>query len=119
MRALSAIPPGHPGSLHLIRMLDHFKLDGPNGTHDCLVLELLGPSVPDLLEAHFQDERLPGKLAKSIAKQALLGLDLLHQQKIGHGGGLASIRFQLTSLMQLRPSHPQLNFYSSSSRLST
>ncbi|KAI9679435.1 MAG: hypothetical protein M1817_005457 [Caeruleum heppii] len=66
-------------------MLDHFKLDGPNGTHDCLVLELLGPSVTDLLEARFRGERLPAKLAKSIAKQALLGLDCLHQQKIAHG----------------------------------
>ena len=73
-------------------MLDHFQLDGPNGTHDCLVLELLGPSVPDLLDAHFRGERLPGKLAKKIAKQVLLGLDYLHQQKIGHGGGLAFLR---------------------------
>jgi serine/threonine-protein kinase SRPK3 len=76
-----------------MQMLDHFQLDGPNETHDCLVLELLGPSVPDLLDARFHDERLPGKLAKDIAKQALLGLNYLHQQKIGHGGGRAFFRF--------------------------
>lgn len=74
-------------------MLDHFQLDGPNGTHDCLVLELLGPSVPDLLDARFRDERLPGKRAKKIAEQALLGLDFLHQHKIGHGGGLPFLHF--------------------------
>jgi serine/threonine-protein kinase SRPK3 len=67
-------------------MLDHFQLDGPNGTHDCLVLELLGPSVADLLATQFHGERLPGSLAKSIAKQALLGLDYLHLHQIGHGG---------------------------------
>ncbi|KAE9994351.1 hypothetical protein EG327_011453 [Venturia inaequalis] len=50
-----------------------------------MVLEVLGPSVPDLLDARCHGERLPGKLAKAIAKQALLGLDYLHQQKIGHG----------------------------------
>jgi serine/threonine-protein kinase SRPK3 len=74
-------------------MLDHFKLDGPNGTHSCVVLELLGPSVPDLLDARFRDDRLPGKLAKNIATQAILGLDYLHQQKFGHGGELPILNF--------------------------
>lgn len=76
-------------------MLDHFECKGPNGSHDCLVLELLGPSVSNLLEEHFHGERLPGKLAKSIARQALLGLDLLHQQRIGHGGKLVSARLPI------------------------
>ncbi|KAL5355294.1 kinase-like domain-containing protein [Aspergillus floccosus] len=72
-------------SHHVIHLLDDFELEGPNGTHRCLVSELLGPSVPDLIDAQFSDERLPGKLAKAIAKQALLGLDYLHDQKIAHG----------------------------------
>ncbi|PYI03357.1 kinase-like protein [Aspergillus sclerotiicarbonarius CBS 121057] len=75
----------HSSSRHIMRLLDHFDLDSPNGTHRCLVLELLGPSVPDMIEARFTDGRLPGNLAKAIAKQALLGLDLLHEQKIAHG----------------------------------
>jgi serine/threonine-protein kinase SRPK3 len=79
--AIATIRSEHPGCRHLVQMLDYFQLDGPNGTHSCVVLELLGPSVPDLLDARFRGERLPGKLAKNIAKQALLGLDYLHQQK--------------------------------------
>ncbi|RAL17202.1 serine protein kinase [Aspergillus homomorphus CBS 101889] len=75
----------HPGSRHVMHMLDHFDVEGPNGTHRCLVLELLGPSVPDLIEARFADGRLPGPLARATAKQALLGLDLLHDQGIAHG----------------------------------
>ncbi|GES57037.1 kinase-like protein [Aspergillus terreus] len=68
-----------------MHLLDDFELEGPNGTHRCLVSELLGPSVPDLIDARFSDERMPGKLAKAIAKQALLGLDFLHDQNIAHG----------------------------------
>ncbi|PYH96542.1 kinase-like protein [Aspergillus ellipticus CBS 707.79] len=69
-----------------ICMIDHFDLDGPNGTHQCLVFELLGPNIPDLIEACFSIGRLPGKLARDVSKQALIGLDFLHQQTISHGG---------------------------------
>ncbi|KAL4812261.1 kinase-like domain-containing protein [Aspergillus spinulosporus] len=72
-------------SQYIMRLIDNFQLDGPNGTHCCLVFELLGPSVPDMIDMHFSDGRLPGALAKAITKQALLGLDFLHQQKIAHG----------------------------------
>jgi len=89
LRAIATIRSEHPGCRHLVQLVDHFQLDGPNGTHSCVVLELLGPSVYDLLDARFHGERLPGKLAKNITKQALLGLDYLQQQKIGHGGGCA------------------------------
>jgi len=64
---------------------DSFQISGPNGNHECLVLELLGPSVADYLDAHFV-ERIPGKLAKTIAKEALLGLCFLHERGITHAG---------------------------------
>lgn len=92
LHAIATSHSEHLGSRHLVQMLDHFQLTGPNGTHSCAVLELLGPSVPDLLDARFGGERFPGKHAKIIAKQALLGLDYLHQQEIGHGGGLAFLK---------------------------
>ncbi|KAJ5179378.1 protein kinase [Penicillium capsulatum] len=76
----------HPRLKHTVHLLDHFDLKGPNGSHTCLVYELLGPNIPDTIDAHFPDGRLPGKLAKAIAKQSLIGLDSLHQQDIGHGG---------------------------------
>lgn len=83
----------HPRLKHTVRMLDDFDLKGPNGSHKCLVYELLGPNIPDTIDAHFPDGRLPGKLAKVIAKQSLIGLDSLHQQNIGHGGRSLSWKY--------------------------
>ncbi|GAW13039.1 hypothetical protein ANO14919_024170 [Xylariales sp. No.14919] len=83
-------------------MLDHFTVDGPNGIHDCLVLELLGPSVPDVIESLYSDGRLPAGLAKSTAYQALLGIDFLSSHKIGHGDlHSRNIAFALPSLASL------------------
>lgn len=76
----------HPRPKHMLYLLDNFKLNSPNGCHQCLVYEILGSNVPDTIEEHFPSGRLPGKLAKAIAKQSLLGLDALHQIGIGHGG---------------------------------
>lgn len=75
----------NPSLEHTVNLLDDFDLKSPNGLHSCLVYELLGLNIPEATEAHFSS-RLPGKLAKAIAKQVLLGLDILHQQSIGHGG---------------------------------
>lgn len=86
MRAIRTSSLEHPGAASLTKMLDHFQLDGPNGTHQCIVLQLTGPSVLDVLDDRFVDNRLPGDLAKRVACQALLGLDYLHQHGIGHGG---------------------------------
>ncbi|KAG6081587.1 hypothetical protein E4U15_002823 [Claviceps sp. LM218 group G6] len=85
LRALSALPQNHPGSAHVNRLLDHFTLIGPNGTHDCLVLELLGPNVQDIVQRRCKGSRLSSKLAKVFAKQALQGLDFLAINNIGHG----------------------------------
>lgn len=76
----------HPRSPHVVQLLDHFDITGPNGFHTCLVYGLLGPSIPSAIDAHFSAGRLPGRLAKLIAKQSLAGLIDLHQRNIGHGG---------------------------------
>lgn len=75
----------HPRLQHTVHLLDNFDLKGPNGSHNCLVYELLGPNIPDTIDAHFPAGRLPGRLAKVIAKQSLIGLDGLHQMNIAHG----------------------------------
>ncbi|KAK5635875.1 hypothetical protein RRF57_011587 [Xylaria bambusicola] len=59
---------------------------GTNGKHPCLVLELLGPSIPDLIDSYLHDERLPAQAARSIAYQVLTGVDFLAHLNISHGG---------------------------------
>ena len=85
---------GETGSRHVMQLLDHFYIEGPNGKHECLVLEFLGPSVTDVLDMRFNDERLPGTLAKTSVQQALVGLAYLHKYHIGHGG-TASVELML------------------------
>lgn len=67
LRALAALQPEKLQSQYLVQLLDHFQLDGLNGTHDCLVLKLVGLSVADVVNDRIRDERLPGRLAKHIA----------------------------------------------------
>ncbi|CAI7610790.1 unnamed protein product [Penicillium palitans] len=85
LQTLKKLASHHPPLKHTVHMLDTFDLNGPNGSHNCLVYELLGHNIPDTIDTHFPQGRLPGKLAKIIAKQSLLGLDGLHQQNIAHG----------------------------------
>ncbi|KAG9943986.1 kinase-like protein, partial [Aureobasidium melanogenum] len=69
-----------------MQLLDSFQHNGPNGVHDCLVLELLGPSVASVVEKQCASDKLPGNVAKKACKQLGLALAVLHRQGIGHGG---------------------------------
>lgn len=73
-----------PGAEYLAMPLDHFTIDGPNGTHQCLVLPVFGPCVsPDLW---CQLGRDPAPALRKIALQATQALAFLHENKICHGG---------------------------------
>ncbi|KIJ42609.1 hypothetical protein M422DRAFT_141011, partial [Sphaerobolus stellatus SS14] len=77
----SSLPPNppHPGGRHILGLLDHFKHVGPNGTHVCIVSEVLGENLLNLIR-RYQNKGLPLRLVKQIAKQLLLGLDYTHRQ---------------------------------------
>ncbi|KAL5511950.1 SKY1_2 [Sanghuangporus vaninii] len=70
--------PTHPGRRHVIAFLDHFRHRGPNGTHVCMVFEVLGENLLGLIRRH-QNKGVPIHLVKQIAKQILLGLDYMHR----------------------------------------
>ncbi|KAK7946283.1 Serine/threonine-protein kinase SRPK3 [Apiospora aurea] len=75
------------------QLLDEFEHIGPNGIHTCLVFEPMGPSVDSMVEElpQFKPRRFgmniryPPPMARSILKQALQGLAVLHENGIAHG----------------------------------
>ncbi|KAL8968070.1 MAG: hypothetical protein Q9197_005072 [Variospora fuerteventurae] len=74
----------HPGKKHIVQLLDRFEHEGPNGTHSCLVLELLGPRVDVEAECH-NNNRLPGSIAWETCKQTAQALEYMHANGIAHG----------------------------------
>ncbi|KAI5960068.1 DSK1 [Candida pseudojiufengensis] len=42
-------PEDHPGYNHLMKLLDDFEIIGPNGNHICMVFEILGENVLNLI----------------------------------------------------------------------
>ena len=99
MRELAAY---YPSPTHVVQLLDNFDLTGLNGFHKCLVYELLGPNVPDIIDAYFSGGRLPGRLAKIIAKQTLAGLNDLHQRNIGYGGIVTHLLSEKSDISHLK-----------------
>ncbi|WFD29130.1 non-specific serine/threonine protein kinase [Malassezia sp. CBS 17886] len=68
----------HPGYRHCVSLLDHFRHKGPNGSHVCMVFEVLGENLLGLIK-RYQHRGVPVHIVKQIAKQVLLGLDYMHQ----------------------------------------
>jgi serine/threonine protein kinase len=67
-----------PGEESVVRLLDHFKHKGPHGTHVCMVFEVLGENLLKIIR-RFEHEGIPMSAVKMIARQILLGLDMLHR----------------------------------------
>ncbi|EMD59249.1 hypothetical protein COCSADRAFT_347787 [Bipolaris sorokiniana ND90Pr] len=84
LRAIVTARSNRPGYQYLMTMQDYFQIHGPNGTHDYIITERLGPSVANFLDGYSGSVRLPGRLAKTIAKQTLSSLSFLHEHKIAH-----------------------------------
>lgn len=80
-------------SQYVTQLLSTFELQGPNGTHKCLVFEPMGPSVNSMVEELPQFNprrwemkvRYPPQMAKSILKQSLQALAFLHENGVAHG----------------------------------
>ena len=78
----------HNGSEYVVQLLDHFECTGPNGTHTCLVLELMAQDVASFIEGYRSDEILLVALAKRMTWQLLQGLDFLQECGVMHNGKL-------------------------------
>lgn len=69
----------HPGRKHVVSLLDSFTHKGPNGSHVCMVFEVLGENLLGLIK-RWNHRGIPMPLVKQITKQVLLGLDYLHRE---------------------------------------
>lgn len=74
------------------QLLDCFSVEGPNGRHNCLVTELLGPSLGSMYSLYGQLEQVlrPETILRA-STQLLQGIDFIHQAGLVHGGNVIPI----------------------------
>ncbi|KAM5341257.1 hypothetical protein ACJ41O_015366 [Fusarium nematophilum] len=78
--ALERLDRSIPGAEYIAIPLDHFSVEGPNGTHHCIVLPVLGPCVSPRLWIEMEKE--PGPVLRDMARQATQALNFLHKSQI-------------------------------------
>ncbi|KAJ5085091.1 hypothetical protein N7532_009862 [Penicillium argentinense] len=73
-------------SNYVVQLLDAFTHEGPNGVHQCLVFELLGPSVDKVLsDYHESHESLCPETIFRMSTQLLKAIRFIHSAGICHG----------------------------------
>ena len=101
-------PADHSGRENVPELFDDFEVHGPNGVHQCLVMELLGPSMASLAES-IAANRLPGDIACKVARQVVQAVAYMHRMDVVHGGlfRLALLAFQSAKPVCLRSTSRQ------------
>ena len=63
---------------HVVQLLNSFIYYGQNGKHFCMVFEVMGVTLLELIK-RYNYRGLPISLVRVIIKQVLIGLDFLHR----------------------------------------
>ncbi|KAH8782036.1 kinase-like domain-containing protein [Hyaloscypha sp. PMI_1271] len=70
----------------IVRQLDDFVHYGPNGCHQCLVFELLGPSVDNIANDYREGgDQLDAETILKITTQMLEAVSFIHEVGYAHG----------------------------------
>ncbi|CAG7924597.1 unnamed protein product [Penicillium olsonii] len=78
---------GGLSSNYIVQLLDTFTHTGPNGAHQCLVFELLGPSMAHALADYRSDsDKFEPEILLRISKELLKAVDFIHSSGLCHGG---------------------------------
>jgi serine/threonine-protein kinase SRPK3 len=82
-------------ALFIIQLLDQFIHQGPNGSHLCLVFDLLGPSMLDVVDScrmaarhrgvDYHEFLEPPTILK-VSRQLLKAVAFMHKSGYAHGG---------------------------------
>lgn len=77
LKSIRNADPSDPKRNKTVQLLNDFRITGVNGTHICMVFEVLGHNLLKLiLKSNYRGIPLPN--VKSIIRQVLEGLDYLH-----------------------------------------
>ncbi|XP_030387677.1 SRSF protein kinase 3 [Scaptodrosophila lebanonensis] len=77
LRTVRETDPANPRRQKTVQMYDDFKITGVNGTHICMVFEVLGDNLLKLIrKSNYRG--IPLENVKAITRQVLEGLDYLH-----------------------------------------
>lgn len=89
-------------SRHIVQLLDDFLHQGPNGCHQCLVFELLGPPI-DMVVNDYREggDTLEPEVILRLSRQLLEAIGFLHGAGYVHGG--RSLHSQITGQPRLQP----------------
>lgn len=71
--------PSAPGRKYVVELLDHFIHHGPNGSHVCMVFEVLGENLLSMIK-RYRNQGIPVHLVQQILYQVLMGLDYMHRE---------------------------------------
>ncbi|AEO68227.1 uncharacterized protein THITE_2117654 [Thermothielavioides terrestris NRRL 8126] len=71
------------GYRYVCHLVDDFEHNGPNGTHVCLVFELMGETLRSF-GAWFKESMIPYPVMRRFAIQLLLALDFAHEHNVIH-----------------------------------
>eukprot|EP00359_Climacostomum_virens_P001753 CAMPEP_0204899314 /NCGR_PEP_ID=MMETSP1397-20131031/1785_1 /ASSEMBLY_ACC=CAM_ASM_000891 /TAXON_ID=49980 /ORGANISM="Climacostomum Climacostomum virens, Strain Stock W-24" /LENGTH=779 /DNA_ID=CAMNT_0052067263 /DNA_START=31 /DNA_END=2370 /DNA_ORIENTATION=+ len=63
---------------YVVQLLNSFVHFGPNGKHVCMVFEVLGVNLLEVIK-HYNYRGVPLPIVRAIARQVLIGLDYLHR----------------------------------------
>jgi serine/threonine protein kinase len=87
LRALAEHTKGSLCAEYIVQLLDDFLHQGPNGCHQCLVFELLGPTINIIVnDYHEEGERLDTETVLKISRQLLHAVVFIHAAGYAHGG---------------------------------
>lgn len=75
-KTINAASCDHPGRYSIRRAFEFFRLEGPYGTHQCLVLQPMQRSLQSLLDSSSGHLTLP--MLRQLVRSVLLALDFHH-----------------------------------------